>query len=106
MLPQWSVGDLRRQLEHDPRLLVLDVRQPQEWVSGHIDNARHITGAQLRERAGEIPADRPVAVVCSTGYRSSVAASVLAHRGHPRVFNVLGGMTAWTHAGFPVVSGK
>jgi hydroxyacylglutathione hydrolase len=105
-LPQWTASDLRRRLERDPDILVLDVRQPQEWISGHIAEARHITGAQLLERAGEIPRDRPVAVVCSSGYRSSVAASVLARRGHAQVFNVLGGMTAWTRAGLPVVTGK
>jgi hydroxyacylglutathione hydrolase len=104
-LPQWTASDLRRELERDPRLVVLDVRQPQEWVSGHIDRARHITGAQLAERLGEVPTDRPVAVVCSSGYRSSVAASVLVRHGHPRVANVLGGMMAWTHSGFPVVEG-
>jgi len=105
-LPQWTAHDLRRQLERDRDLIVLDVRQPQEWISGHIDKARHITGAQFLERAGEVPGGQPVAVVCSSGYRSSVAASVLARRGHTKVFNVLGGMTAWTHAGFPIVKGK
>ena len=44
--------------------------------------------------------------ICSSGYRSSVAASVLARRGHTMVVNVLGGMMAWTHAGFPIVKGK
>jgi hydroxyacylglutathione hydrolase len=102
-LPQWTAHDLRRQLEREGDLVVLDVRQPQEWMAGHIDRARHLTGAQLLERAGEVPMDRPVAVICSSGYRSSVAASLLARRGHRQVFNVLGGMTAWTRAGFPVV---
>ena len=104
-MPQWTVRELRRQLESDRRLLVLDVRQPHEWASGHIARACHITGAQLVERAAELPVDRPIAVVCSSGYRSSVAASVLARRGHLMVANVLGGMLAWTHAGFPVVEG-
>jgi hydroxyacylglutathione hydrolase len=103
-LAQWTVHDLRRHLETDRALIVLDVRQPQEWTSGHIAQARHITGAQFPQRAGELPTDRPIAVVCSSGYRSSVAASLLARRGHTRVFNVLGGMMAWTHAGFPTVS--
>jgi hydroxyacylglutathione hydrolase len=105
-LPQWTVHDLRRHLEHDRALIVLDVRQPQEWTSGHIAQARHITGAQLPQRAGELPMDRPIAVVCSSGYRSSVAASLLARRGHSRVVNVLGGMMAWTHAGFLTVGGR
>ena len=105
-LPQWTAQDLRRHLDRDRDLIVLDVRQPHEWIAGHIAQARHITGAQLQERAGEIPTDRPVAVVCSSGYRSSVAASVLSRRGHPRVVNVLGGTLAWTRAGFPTVTGR
>jgi hydroxyacylglutathione hydrolase len=105
-LPQWIAPELRRQLERDRNLVVLDVRQPQEWRSGHIAGARHITGAQLAERAGELPGDRPIAVVCSSGYRSSVAASLLLRRGHSTVANVLGGMTAWQQAGFPVVAGR
>jgi hydroxyacylglutathione hydrolase len=105
-LLQWTAPELRRQLDRDPRLLVLDVRQPHEWRSGHIEGACHITGAEIVERAGELPVDRPIAVVCSSGYRSSVAASVLARRGHSMVANVLGGMMAWTQAGFPVAHGS
>jgi hydroxyacylglutathione hydrolase len=104
-LPQWTAPELREQLERDPHLLVLDVRQPHEWRSGHIDQACHITGAELAERAGELPIDRPIAVVCSSGYRSSVAASLLTWRGHSRVVNVLGGMLAWAGSAFPVVTG-
>jgi hydroxyacylglutathione hydrolase len=106
MLSQWTAAQLQQRIKQDRDLIVLDVRQPQEWVGGHIANALHITGAQLLERAVEIPKDRPVAVVCSSGYRSSVAASVLVQLGHLQVFNVLGGMTAWTRAGFPVLAGK
>jgi hydroxyacylglutathione hydrolase len=91
MLPQWTAAHLRQQPDRNRDLIVLDVRQPHEWVTGHIENARHLTGAQLLERAGEIPQDRPIAVVCSSGYRSSVAASVLVARAHRPVFNVLGG---------------
>jgi hydroxyacylglutathione hydrolase len=106
MLPQWTVYDLRQHLGQERDLVVLDVRQPQEWASGHIRGARHITGAQLLERAAELPTDRPIAVVCSSGYRSSVAASVLTSRGHAMVANVLGGMMAWSRAGFPLADGN
>jgi hydroxyacylglutathione hydrolase len=105
MLPQWTAHDLRRELARDPDLVVLDVRQPAEWLGGHLPGARHIPGAQLLDRAGEIPAGPTVAVLCSSGYRSSVAASVLLRGGDRRVVNVLGGMSAWTRAGFPVTAG-
>jgi len=66
--------------EESGEALVLDVRQvrqPAEWSAGHIPSARHITGAQLVERAGELPKDRPIAAICGSGYRSSVAAGLL-----------------------------
>jgi hydroxyacylglutathione hydrolase len=102
VLPQWTIWQLRRTLETDQDLFVLDVRQPAEWSAGHIREAGHITGAEITRRADEIPEERPVAVICGSGYRSSVAASVLKRRGHKEVFNVLGGMTGWEQEKLPV----
>jgi hydroxyacylglutathione hydrolase len=104
MLRQLDVGQLRTRIENDNDTLVLDVRQPKEWSTGHIRGALHITGAALPKRIGEIPRDRPLAIICGSGYRSSVAASLLQSSGHTEVFNVLGGMTAWKKAGLPTVS--
>jgi hydroxyacylglutathione hydrolase len=69
---------------------------------GHILGAVHITGAEITQRADDIPRERPVAAICGSGYRSSVAASVLQRRGHGKVFNVLGGMTGWKAEDLPV----
>jgi hydroxyacylglutathione hydrolase len=103
MLPQWSVWDLQQQLQQDSDLEALDVRQPGEWASGHVKNARFVTGSQLPERFQEIGENRQVAVICGSGYRSSVAASFLQHHGYRNIVNVLGGMSAWKEAKFPVV---
>jgi hydroxyacylglutathione hydrolase len=103
ILPQWTVGQLQERLRHDPKLLVVDVRQPGEWSAGHIDGALHLTGAELPRRINEVPKDRPLATICGSGYRSSVAASLLLKYGHLNITNVLGGMSAWKAAGFPVV---
>lgn len=83
---------------------VLDVRQPDEWAAGHVDDAQFVTGAELPARLDEVPDDQPVAVVCGSGYRASVAASLLAHHGRADVANVLGGMAAWRRAGLPATS--
>jgi hydroxyacylglutathione hydrolase len=99
-MPQLSVHDLRRYLDNSRELTVLDVRQPAEWAAGHIPTALHITGAELPARLEEVPRGRPVAVICGSGYRSSVAASLLKHHGHKEVFNVLGGMSGWSAAGY------
>ena len=105
VLPQWTIWQLRRNLERDRDLIVLDGRQPAEWTAGHIAKALHISGAQITRRADEIPKERPVAVICGSGFRSSVAASVLKRRGHKEVFNVLGGMTGWQAEELPVTRG-
>jgi hydroxyacylglutathione hydrolase len=102
VLPQWTIWQLQRAREQQGNLLVLDVRQPAEWAAARIPGALHLTGAELTRRADELPQDRPIAVICGSGYRSSVAASVLQRRGHREVFNVLGGMTGWQAEGLPV----
>jgi hydroxyacylglutathione hydrolase len=104
LLPQWSVCQLQHNLERDPDLVVLDVRQPAEWSDGHIRKAMHISGAEICRRAEEIPRGRPVATVCGSGYRSSVVSSVLKRNGHDTVFNVLGGMQGWEAEGLPTTS--
>lgn len=99
-MPLMSVRDLSRQREE---LFVLDVRQKTEWRTGHIKGATHITGAALPERYQEVPREKTVAVVCGSGYRSSVSASLLKHKGYNHVVNVLGGMAAWKNAGLETV---
>lgn len=81
---------------------VLDVRTDGEWESGHVEGATHVHGGLLSERIGEIPRDRPVAVICGSGYRASIASSFLLRHGFTEVANVLGGMAAWKAAGLPV----
>ncbi|NBC14937.1 MAG: MBL fold metallo-hydrolase [Gammaproteobacteria bacterium] len=108
VLPQWTVHELRRALDRRDDLMVLDVRQPAEWSAGHIPGALHLTGAELNRRADELLAgggrERPIAVICGSGFRSSVAASVLKSHGHPDVAHVLGGMTGWQAEGFPTTA--
>ncbi|HSK27622.1 MAG TPA: rhodanese-like domain-containing protein [Jiangellales bacterium] len=84
--------------------LVLDVRQPVEYVAGHVPGALLVPLAQLPRRYHELPADRPVAVICATGNRSLVAADFLTAQGVEAV-SVAGGTSAWQRAGRPVVSG-
>ncbi len=80
---------------------ILDVRQPGEWAAGHAPGARFITGAEICDRIDEVPRDREVVVTCGSGYRSTVAASVLLRAGHEHVRNLLGGMGAWAAADLP-----
>jgi hydroxyacylglutathione hydrolase len=81
---------------------LLDVRQPNEWKDGHAPGALHIPGAVLPEEVGRVSHDAKWIVACSTGYRSTVAASVLRRAGVHDVANLLGGMSAWATAEFPI----
>ncbi len=103
LMPLWTVWRLKDELERRKDLLVLDVRQPREWASGHIEGACHITGAEITERIVEIPHDRPIAVICGSGYRSSAVASILKNKGYSEISSVIGGMGAWKRAGFEIV---
>ena len=70
-----------------------------EWREGHLPGALHIMGGYLPVRVGEVPRDRPLVVMCGSGYRSTIAASVLERAGLSAVTNLSGGMKAWTDAG-------
>ncbi|TYL55401.1 rhodanese-like domain-containing protein [Nocardioides sp. BGMRC 2183] len=86
-------------------LTVLDVREPDEWVAGHIDGALHIPLGELPERVTELAVLEPVQtlVVCKVGGRSAQATAYLAQSGY-EVVNLAGGMLDWQAAGRPMVS--
>ena len=75
--------------------LILDVRTRREFAAGHIDGAVNVPLGDVAQRAGELPRDRTIAIICEAGYRSSLATSALARAGMERLVNVTGGMSAW-----------
>ena len=79
--------------------LLLDVRGFDEFAAGHAASALCIPLPDLERRAGQIPTDKPVFVMCGSGYRSSIACSLLQRAGHTDVVNVVGGWTAWMASG-------
>jgi hydroxyacylglutathione hydrolase len=96
---QIAPRELQHQLAARDRPQVLDVRTDDEWRDGHLPGALHIVGGYLPERVGEVPRGRPLVVMCGTGYRSTVAASVLERAGFTHITNLTGGMKAWKDAG-------
>jgi len=102
-LSQISVRDLARRLDGPADdLVVLDVRRDDEWEEGHIADARHRFAGKIVQGAGAPVDDASrVAVICGSGYRSTVAASVLQSRGQQSLTNVIGGMAAWDEARLP-----
>ena len=96
-LPQISVQELEASLKNDGPLVV-DVRTPTEWKSGHIDGARHLPLASFADSSSICRKIEPIAVICGSGYRSSIATSLLQARGYKELANVTGGMTAYTES--------
>ena len=83
-------------------LQLLDVRGPGEWKKGHVPGARHIFVPDLRNRLNELERDKPTVVYCGSGYRSSIASSILKAAGFNELWNVPGSWEAWKKAKLPV----
>jgi len=97
---QLSVDHLYAMATEGSGFTLLDVRAPREYEQVHIDGAINIPVADLRTRFEELDKDRPVALMCSTGHRSSLGASLLQQRGFKNVYNIAGGMTGYSAAGY------
>ena len=103
-LPHINVSELKELLKTRKDMLVLDVRSDAEWRAGHIKDAAHIPLKEVEERYPEMARDRATAVICGSGYRSSIAASILEKSGLKNLRNVTGGMGAWKTAGYETVA--
>lgn len=84
--------------------LVVDVREANEFASGHVLGAKNLPLARLQASATELPKkkERPIIVYCDGGERAAKAASALKKQGFTRVTNLSGGIGAWQQAGLPV----
>ena len=97
-----TVQDLRERLTREtPFLLDVRDRKNREHV-GHIPGSYHVYVGELPWHLGEIPKEHPVVIYCDSGFKGSLAASVLAIHGFADVTNLLGGMQAWIRAGYPI----
>jgi len=106
-VPQISVLDLYEQLCDQPNeIQVVDVRRPVEWEAGHIAQARLMPLNRLRTLVHDLDTQRPIAVHCKSGYRSSIGASLLLRAGFKQVMNVVGGFEAWQTQKLPVAAEK
>jgi rhodanese-related sulfurtransferase len=100
-----SVAEATRLVNREDAIIV-DVRETGEWSAGHIPNARHIALGQIGDRLSELEKfkQRPVIVCCASGNRSSSACGALRKAGFQRVYNLSGGIGAWSSAGLPVTT--
>ena len=101
-VPQITVHELDEWLNEGRDVAIIDVRETFEWLDGHIPGAIHLPMFEIALRLPEVPAERPKAVLCAGGLRSSTVISALKRHGLAGWHNVTGGMTAWTRAGYAV----
>jgi len=85
-------------------LVILDVRNHSEYNLGHLYDAVLIPVYELEERISELQehVNDPIIVYCKAGSRSQIACEILAAHGFTKVYNMLGGITAWMEAGYPI----
>ena len=101
---QIAVDELSRRIAAGEAAQILDVRRPGEWTAGHIAQASHRPLHELEAHARELDRNSSVAIICASGFRSSIATSLLERAGFPRVTTVVGGMNAWNAANLPAVT--
>lgn len=90
-----------QKFSNDPDHILIDVRTPEEFVSGHIPGAINISLQTLPDQLSEIPDDQTIIVYCRSGNRSATATQILTDAGFSPVYD-LGGIQDWVSAGFPV----
>jgi rhodanese-related sulfurtransferase len=90
---------------HADGALVIDVREPSEYTSGHVPGARLVPLGTVQRAAGDLPGGQPVYVICASGNRSRTAASWLSQMGFD-ARSVAGGTAGWSGEGLPVVQGN
>ncbi|GEN33438.1 MULTISPECIES: rhodanese-like domain-containing protein [Aneurinibacillus] len=90
-----SVDELQEVLKQPKGKQIIDVREPNEYRSGHIQGARNIPLGQVKSAVNGIPKDRETYLICESGFRSSQAARILKKEGFKNLYNVSGGMKRW-----------
>ena len=103
-VPQITVAELKKLIENESDLQVIDVRRTGEYESGHAPRAATAPLANLRETLPKLnlSPSRKTAVICAGGYRSSAATSIMQPLGFTNLVNVTGGTNAWIKAGYEV----
>lgn len=100
-----SAAEAQKRLDGRPKPFLLDVRQPEEFRSGHIPGARLIPLGELLARLKELPKDQEIICVCASGSRSMSATRRLAGAGY-NATNLSGGMIAWSRSRLPMTKAK
>lgn len=94
---QITARELLQKIQRGEELFLLDVREPYEYRLARIDGSVSLPMAQVPNRLDELPKDRPIVVICHHGMRSQRVADYLVHYEFEHVYNLQGGIDAWSH---------
>jgi len=106
-IKETNVADVKRRADAGEQFFLVDVREDNEWASGHIPGAIHL-GKGIIERDIEqvVPdTDAKVILYCGGGFRSALVADNLQKMGYTNVESMDGGWRGWTSAGLPITKG-
>jgi rhodanese-related sulfurtransferase len=102
-VPEVGPADLQSRLSNGEQIVVIDVREPEEFARGKIPGAYTIPRGVLEMQVdGRLPRESTVVLYCAAGGRSALAAKSLADMGYGKVENLQGGWGAWVNSGLPV----
>ncbi len=100
-----GVHEVKKRLDTNEKLILVDVREESEWARGHMPGAVHLgKGVIERDIEQRVPdKTAPLVLYCGGGFRSALAADNLQKMGYTNVISMDGGWRGWTDAGYPVV---
>ena len=93
---QISAHNLQKKLQNENNLLLLDVREQHEFEFSHIEGSQHIPLSQIPQRIAEIDSSQGCVAICHHGIRSQQAAAFLVNTGFTNIYNLSGGIDAWS----------
>ncbi|PPD31692.1 MAG: rhodanese [Methylomonas sp.] len=100
---QYDVQQLKQRLDKDDKFMLLDVREPNEFAFAHIAGSLHIPLRQIPERMQELDSQLDIVVMCHHGMRSQQACLFLEQYGFSQLYNLKGGIDAWSISCDPTV---
>ena len=102
-IPEVTPADLQSRLQNGEQIVVIDVREPDEFNRGKIPGAHTIPRGVLEMQVdGRLPHEATVVLYCGAGARSALACRSLADMGYDKVENLQGGWHGWVNSGLPV----
>jgi rhodanese-related sulfurtransferase len=102
-VPEVAPADLQSRLSGGEQIVVIDVREPEEFARGKIPGAYTIPRGVLEMQVdGRLPREATVVLYCAGGGRSALAAKSMTDMGYDKVENLQGGWGAWVNSGLPV----